>query len=40
MITIDHRDKSVLVTGAGAGIGREIGPLALEEFFQLKSIQR
>jgi aldehyde dehydrogenase (NAD+) len=23
-----------------SGIGREIGPLALEEFFQLKSIQR
>ena len=23
-----------------SGIGREIGPLAIEEFFQLKSIQR
>jgi acyl-CoA reductase-like NAD-dependent aldehyde dehydrogenase len=23
-----------------SGIGREIGPLAVEEFFQLKSIQR
>jgi acyl-CoA reductase-like NAD-dependent aldehyde dehydrogenase len=23
-----------------SGVGREIGPLALEEFFQLKSIQR
>jgi aldehyde dehydrogenase (NAD+) len=23
-----------------SGIGREIGPLALDEFFQLKSIQR
>jgi len=23
-----------------SGIGREIGPLAIEEYFQLKSIQR